>query len=122
MSSRSADGRGQSDPYAVFRPRRGRRVALTMAVLSLLIFIVGALSLPWVDPLYGGWGVLDRLLLMSCGVAVAALLWRFASIRAVPSTKGLVIRNLITTRSLEWAQIHPRAVRRRRAVGEPGPR
>jgi hypothetical protein len=76
-----------------------------MAVLSLLIFIVGALSLPWVDPLYGGWGVLDRLLLMSCGVAVAALLWRFASIRAVPSTKGLVIRNLITTRSLEWAQI-----------------
>ncbi len=105
MSSRSADGRGQSDPYAVFRPRRGRRVALTMAVLSLLIFIVGALSLPWVDPLYGGWGVLDRLLLMSCGVAVAALLWRFASIRAVPSTKGLVIRNLITTRSLEWAQI-----------------
>jgi len=76
-----------------------------MAVLSLLIFIVGALSLPWVDPLYGGWGVLDRLLLMSCGVAVAALLWRFASIRAVPSTKGLGIRNLITTRSLEWAQI-----------------
>lgn len=105
MSSTSGDGRGQSDPYAVFRPRRGRRVALTMAVLSVLIFTGGALSLPRVDPLLGGWGVFDRLMLVSCGVAVAALLWRFASIRALPSTRGLVIRNLIITRKLEWAQI-----------------
>ena len=36
---------------------------------------------------------------------VSALLWRYASIRAVPSTQGLVIRNLVTTRTLEWAQI-----------------
>ena len=105
MSGTSADGRGQPDPYAVFRPRRGRRVALTMAVLSVLIFTGGALWLPLVDPLYGGWSVLDRLLLALCGVAVAALLWRFASIRAVPSTQGLVIRNLIITRKIEWAQI-----------------
>lgn len=76
-----------------------------MAVLSLLIFGGGAISLPRVDPLFGGWGVLDRLLLLSCGVAVSALLWRFASIRAVPSTQGLVIRNLITTRTVEWTQI-----------------
>ncbi len=94
-----------SDPYAVFRPLRGRRVALTMTVLSLLIFAGGAISLPRVDPLFGGWGVLDRLLLVSCGVAVSALLWRFASIRAVPSTHGLVIRNLITTRTVEWTQV-----------------
>jgi Bacterial PH domain len=105
MSGRSGDGRRQSDPYAVFRPRRGRRVALTMAVLSMTIFTGGALSLPRVDPLFGGWGVLDRLLVVSFGLAVSALLWRFASIRAVPSTQGLVIRNLVTTRRLEWAQI-----------------
>ena len=105
MSRTSADGRGQADPYAVFRPRRGRRVALTMGVLSVLIFAAGAISLPGVDPLYGGWGVLDRLLLVFCGVAVAALLWRYASIRALPSTSGLVVRNLLTTRRLEWAQI-----------------
>ena len=105
MSGELDVGRGQSDAYAVFRPRRGRRVALTMAVLSLLIFAGGALSLPRVDPQSGGWGVLDRLLLVSCGVAVAALLWRYASIRAVPSTQGLVVRNLVTTRNLEWAQI-----------------
>jgi len=76
-----------------------------MAVLSLLIFTGGAISMPRVDPLFGGWGVLDRLLLVFCGVAVAASLWRFASIRAVPSTRGLLIRNLLTTRTLEWAQI-----------------
>ena len=105
MPRAAAADPGPSDPYAVFRPRRGRRVALTMAVLSLLIFGGGAISLPRVDPLFGGWGVLDRLLLLSCGVAVSALLWRFASIRAVPSTQGLVIRNLITTRTVEWTQI-----------------
>jgi len=76
-----------------------------MAVLSLLIFAGGALSLPQTAPLSAGWGVLDRLLLASCGVIVSALLWRYASIRAVPSTQGLVIRNLVTTRTLEWAQI-----------------
>ena len=76
-----------------------------MAVLSVLVFAGGAISLPWVDPLYGGWGVVDRLLLAFCGLAVAALLWRYASIRALPSTQGLVIYNLIITRKLEWAQI-----------------
>ena len=76
-----------------------------MSVLSVLVFTAGALSLPRVDPLVGGWGALDRLMLISGGVAVAAFLWRFASIRAVPSKQGLVIRNLVTTRTLEWAQI-----------------
>lgn len=94
-----------SDPYAVFRPRRGRRVALAMAVVSLTIFVGGAVSLPQTDPLFGGWGVLDRLLVISCGAAISTLLWRYASISAVPSPHGLVIRNLVTTRSLEWAQI-----------------
>ena len=76
-----------------------------MAVLSMLIFVGGAISLPQVDPLFGGWGVPDRLLLVGCGAAVSSLLWRYATIRAVPSTQALVIRNLLTTRTLEWAQI-----------------
>ena len=105
MSGPSADERSQPDPYAVFRPRLGRRVALVMAVLSVLIFTVGALSLPRLDPLSGGWGDVDRLLMVCCGLVLAAFLWRYASIRAVPSTHGVVIRNLVTTRTLEWAQI-----------------
>jgi hypothetical protein len=78
---------------------------MTMAVFSLLVFTGGAFSLPAVDPLYSGWDLTDRLLVVLCGVAVAAAMWRYASIRAVPSPQGLVIRNLITTRRLEWAQI-----------------
>jgi len=105
MSGTSTDGHSRSDPYAVFRPRRGRRVALMMSALSVLIFTGAALAMPWVDPQHGGWGVPDRLLLVGCGVALAASMWRFASIRAVPSPRGLVIRNLIATRTLDWPQI-----------------
>jgi hypothetical protein len=76
-----------------------------MAILSVLIFTGGALSMPSVDPLYGGWGVLDRGALVGCGVVLGASLWRFAAIQAVPSPRGLVVRNLITTRTLAWAQI-----------------
>ena len=105
MSSSAADGQGQPDPYAVFRPRRGRRVAGTMSVLSVVIFTGGALSMPSPDPSLGGWSPSDRLVLICCGLAVAGALWRFASIRAVPSPAGLVIRNLIMTRTLAWAQV-----------------
>ena len=105
MSAGAADGRGRSDPYAVFRPRQGRRVALTLSVLSVVIFTTVALSMPWVDPRLGGATVIDRVLLVCFGLALAAALWRFASIRATPSPGGLVVRNLVTTRSLEWPQI-----------------
>ena len=95
----------KADPYAVFRPRRGRRVALVAAVLSVLIFTIGAISLPGKDVLYGGWGFGDRMLLVGTGFAVAFLMWRYATIRAVPTREGLTVRNLVLTRRLEWAQI-----------------
>ncbi len=105
MPGRANDGGAGTDPYAVFRPRRGRKVALAMSALSLVIFTGVALAMPWVDPQFGGWGLLDRLIMVLCGFAFAVALWRFASIRAIPSTQGLVIRNLVTTRTVEWAQI-----------------
>ena len=105
MQAAPTDGRHRPDPYAVFRPRRGRRVGAAMSALSVVIFTGGALSMPSADPLIGGWSALDRLFLIGCGLVFAASLWRFASIRAVPSPRGLVIRNLATTRTLEWAQI-----------------
>ena len=76
-----------------------------MSGLSMVIFAGGAWLMPSAHPSQGGWSLSDRLILTCCGLAVAAALWRFASIRAVPSTQGLVIRNLITTRTLVWAQI-----------------
>jgi hypothetical protein len=32
-------------------------------------------------------------------------MWRYATIRAVPTREGLTVRNLVLTRQLEWAQI-----------------
>lgn len=105
MSIPSTDGRRQSDPYAVFRPRRGRRVALAMSVLSVVVFTGVSLLMPSAEVSAGGWSVLDRLLMISCGLVAATALWRFASIRAVPSTTALVVRNLVTTRTFDWAEI-----------------
>lgn len=39
------------------------------------------------------------------GVGLAALLWRFASLRAIPTTSGLHVVNLIRRHDLEWASI-----------------
>ena len=39
------------------------------------------------------------------GVVIAFLAWRYASITAVPSRAGLVVRNLVLTRTLEWPEV-----------------
>lgn len=93
----------EPDPFAVFRPRRGRIVAIVLAVAAIAVFgFVAAFvtSTPLVQ-----WGTIDRILLASLGWLLAAVFWRYATIRAVPTRESLVVRNLFTTRRLEWAQI-----------------
>lgn len=51
------------------------------------------------------WGVADRLMLFAFGFVIAVLAWRYASIRAVPSRHGLLVRNLVTSRTLEWSEV-----------------
>ena len=105
MSPSPSAATPRQDPYAAFRPRRGRKVAVGVAVAALVIFTAGAISVPQGDPLVGGWSVVDRLTLVLIGVAIAVLMWRYATIRAVPTREGLVVRNLFTTRRLAWPQI-----------------
>lgn len=52
-----------------------------------------------------GWSVPDRIMTFVFGLAVAGLLWRFASLRAVPSASGLHVVNLVRRHDLEWASI-----------------
>ncbi|WP_237565273.1 PH domain-containing protein [Ornithinimicrobium cavernae] len=87
------------DPYAVFRPRRGALVARLSALAVLAVF--GGLAL--VAP--GGWGLPDRVLTGLFAVLVAAGLWRFGMVRAVPTAAGLRVVNLVYGRELEWAEI-----------------
>jgi len=90
--------------FAVFRPRRGRQVAYGFAALTLVLFAVIAVLLP--GPAEGGtWRTGDKIFFVGVGVAIAAMLWRFAAIRAVPTRDGLTVRNLFTTRRLSWQEV-----------------
>lgn len=104
----TGDGAGDAgrprDAYAVFAPRRARRVIYPLAVLCLVLFVGVAVTLP------GGlgpfaWEVADRTAIGLVGILGAVLLLRLVSVRAWPDERGLRVRNLIVTRTLEWAQI-----------------
>jgi hypothetical protein len=90
--------------YAPFRPRRGRAVAMTMAVLAVVIFTGFAVLAP--SPEQGGsFAVGDRLMMTLLGLTIAGFLWRYVAIRAVPDERGIDIRNLILSRRVEWAEV-----------------
>lgn len=89
-----------ADPYAPFRPGWGRVVPLVSSVAVLAVAAAGALTIPGEQ-----WTPLDRGFLFLLGLAASALLLRYGLIEARPSPAGLVVRNLLTTRRLEWAEI-----------------
>ena len=92
------------DLYAPFRPRRGRAVAMTMATLSVVIFTGFALLAP--TPAEGGsFAVGDRIMMVALGLTIAAFLWRYTAIRAVPDEQGIDIRNLLLSRRVEWEEV-----------------
>ena len=102
-SGRAASADEQA-AFAVFRARRGRSVAHAFAAATLVVFGVIAVLLP--GPAQGGtWHTGDRIFFAAVGVAIAVLLWRFASIRAVPTRESLTVRNLFTTRTVGWQEI-----------------
>lgn len=104
MSRAPAAGSGaSSDALAPFRSRRGRAVALGAMWTSLVVF--GAIGVVMSTQSVAGWGPGDGLMFFGLGVLIALIAWRYASIVAVPSRSGLVVRNLVLTRTLEWPEI-----------------
>jgi len=91
--------RHRPDLHAPFRPRRTRVVALALA----LVMTTGVVVFLLVSPPSFGRG--DEVAFSLLGLFVVVGLWRQASVRAVPSEKGLVVRNLVLGRDLEWAEI-----------------
>jgi hypothetical protein len=78
-------------------------VALVVALMSLVVF--GAIAVVMPTQVDGRWGLGDRLMFFGLGVAVALIAWRYASIVAVPSRAGIVVRNLVLTRTLTWPEV-----------------
>ncbi len=87
------------DLYAPFAPRRARRVALGFVVAVVASGTAIALLAP---PRFA---LLDRLGFLVVCALIAWFLLRQASVRAVPGPDGLVVRNLLLGRSLDWAEI-----------------
>jgi hypothetical protein len=92
-----------TDAFATFRPRRGRAVAYGVAWSSLVVF--GGLAVLMPEETLGHWSIIDRLMFFGLGVAIAVVAWRYASISAVPTRQGLVVRNLVLTRRLTWPEV-----------------
>jgi hypothetical protein len=81
-----------------FRPRRARVVAIWAGVVAVVLFGGLAVLLPSA-------GGADRAGIVAFGVVIAGFMWRYASLSATPTTAGLTVRNLMTTRHLDWAEV-----------------
>ncbi|HSO65203.1 MAG TPA: PH domain-containing protein [Ornithinibacter sp.] len=92
---------GAVAPDAPFRPRRGRVMPLVMGGVALAVCAGVALGMG----ASGSWTAGDQLTLVAFGAALAAFLWRYASIRAVPDPDGLTVRNLVVTRRVTWDEV-----------------
>ena len=85
------------------RPRAARLVCLPLAALSLAMMVGLAVGLPALTGVRLGAG--DRVGFVALGVLMAWFLLLEAGVRAVPGSDGLVVRNLVRTRRLAWAEI-----------------
>lgn len=91
--------------YDTFRPVTGAWVARGCAAASVVVFLVVAVAGPAAPDVTPAVELLNRVGVALIGVAIAAFLWRYGVIRAVPSPRGLRVVNLVRTYDLDWAQI-----------------
>jgi hypothetical protein len=90
---------GPATDLAPFAPLRTRQVALALAAGVTVLVVVLAVIVPEEF----GWP--DRLGFLLVGALIDGFLWRQATVRAVPSERGLRVRNLFLGRDLEWAEV-----------------
>jgi hypothetical protein len=73
---------------------------VTLAIGALVVVLTALLV-----ALVRNVGPLDRVGFALVGLAVAWFCWREASVVARPGDDGLLVRNLLVVRRVEWAQI-----------------
>jgi hypothetical protein len=97
------DDVSRADLHAPFRSRRGRVVGWTSACGVFAAMLFTAVVLPWHGPSAVGW--YDRAGFVVLGALLFWGLTRFALVSADPSEDGLLVRNLLLSRRLEWAEV-----------------
>ena len=90
-----------ADAQAPFRPRRGRILPLILGSVAGVVCTIVAIGMGAA----GEWQVGDQLALVGLGLGLAAFLGRYASIKAVPDGSGLMVRNLMLTRTVTWDEV-----------------
>ena len=90
-----------ADAQAPFRPRRGRILPLVLGSVAVVVCTIVAIGMGAA----GEWQVGDQLALVALGLGLAAFLGRYASIKAVPDGSGLMVRNLMLTRTVTWDEV-----------------
>jgi len=106
-TDRSADAAGHPaearSPLASFEPRGAKVVA---AVLSAVVLVGMVALFVFVRPNAATQlGAGDYLVVLGFCAVLWGILWRQFTVRAVPDTEGVTVRNILTTRRLAWAEI-----------------
>lgn len=89
--------------FEPFRPRGARvvgRVLAAMIIAGLVVVLVTSPGHPGV-----GYDLLNTAALCLVAGFAVWLLWRHAGVLALVSPEGIVVRNLVRTRALEWSQV-----------------
>ncbi|MHB1064177.1 MAG: PH domain-containing protein [Georgenia sp.] len=89
--------------HATFRPRWARRVSVALAVLTVAGTLAVLIALPRMSKVAFTLG--DGIGTVLLALVLLWLYWRQGGVRAVPDETGLRVRNIIYTRTVEWAQI-----------------
>jgi hypothetical protein len=91
----------RDDRYRTFRPLWGQAAAWVVGAIAVGgSLFVGLTSRGPIGSL-----PVSRASFVAFAVLAALLLWRIAGVHATPSPHGLVVRNVIYTRRLEWPEI-----------------
>lgn len=83
----------------IFRPRLVRAVGFAIGGLVLLASLVAAVVVP------AGFSLVDRVGFAAFGIAVFVFCYREATVRVDAGPDRLRVRNLFSSRDLEWAEV-----------------
>lgn len=78
-------------------------MARVSSIACVIVFVYLALSTPSTGSV--GWSAPDRIMTVVLGLALGALIWRFAALRAIPTPTGLRVINLLRRHDVEWASV-----------------